>query len=74
MRWLRERIYNRLPPVIRPALFFAYRVLLRGGILDGWRAIVYHFLQAFWYPLLIDLHFLELARKPVPDLSNPSQP
>jgi glycosyltransferase involved in cell wall biosynthesis len=74
MRWLRERIYNRLPPVIRPALFFAYRVLLRGGILDGWRAIVYHFLQAFWYPLLIDLHFLELARKPGPDLSNPSQP
>ncbi len=65
-RWLRERLYNRLPPVIRPFLFFTYRVVLRGGVLDGWKAIAYHFLQAFWYPLLIDLHFLELSQKAGP--------
>jgi glycosyltransferase involved in cell wall biosynthesis len=62
VRWLRESVYNRLPPVIRPGLFFFYRVFLRGGILDGWKALLYHFLQAFWYPLLIDIHFLELKR------------
>lgn len=58
-RWLRERVYNQCPPMVRPFLFFSYRVLLRGGVLDGRWALVYHFLQAFWYPLLIDLYFLE---------------
>lgn len=58
-RWLRERIYNQCPPMVRPFLFFSYRVFLRGGLLDGKWALVYHFLQAFWYPLLIDIYFLE---------------
>lgn len=65
-RWLRERVYNRLPPVVRPMLFLLYRVVIRGGLLDGWPALIYHFLQAFWYPLLIDLHFLEFARSAEP--------
>ena len=64
MRWLRERVYNRLPPIVRPFLFFFYRVVFRGGALDGWRAVAYHFLQAFWYPLLIDLHFWSWYRSP----------
>lgn len=63
VRWLRERLYNRLPPIVRPCLFFFYRVVIRGGALDGWKALVYHFLQAFWYPLLIDINYLELARR-----------
>lgn len=61
-RWVRERLYNRLPPILRPFLFFFYRVVIRGGMLDGWKALVYHFLQAFWYPLLIDVNFLDLTR------------
>jgi len=62
IRWLRERLYNRLPPILRPFLFVVYRVIIRGGVLDGWKAVLYHFLQAFWYPLLIDVNFLELLR------------
>jgi glycosyltransferase involved in cell wall biosynthesis len=62
-RWLRERIYNRLPPIVRPFLFFGYRVIVCGGALDGWRAVLYHFLQAFWYPLLIDVNFLEESKQ-----------
>jgi glycosyltransferase involved in cell wall biosynthesis len=61
-RWLRERLYNRLPPLLRPCLFFFYRVAIRGAVLDGWKALIYHFLQAFWYPLLIDIYFLEMSR------------
>jgi hypothetical protein len=61
-RWLRERLYNRLPPLLRPCLFFFYRVVIRGAVLDGWKALTYHFLQAFWYPLLIDIYFLEMSR------------
>ncbi len=59
-RWLRQRIWNRLPPVIRPFLYFIYRYVLRGGFLDGRAGFVFHFLHALWYRLLIDVKYLEL--------------
>jgi hypothetical protein len=62
-RWIRLRIYNRLPPLLRPALYFFYRVVIRMGFLDGWQAMVYHFLHAFWCPLLIDLFYLEMKQQ-----------
>jgi hypothetical protein len=40
--------------------YFFYRLILRGGFLDGWRAIIYHVLHGLWYPLLIDLFYLEM--------------
>jgi len=62
-RWLREQFWNRLPPLLRPVLYFFYRYVLRGGFLDGAAGFSYHALQAFWYPLLVDLKYLELKRK-----------
>jgi len=59
-RWLRYRIYNRLPPLVRPFLYFFYRVVIRLGFLDGRQAVIYHFLHALWYPLLVDLFYLEM--------------
>jgi glycosyltransferase involved in cell wall biosynthesis len=59
-RWLRYRVWNRLPPLLRPLIYFVYRSVFCGGFLDGPRALVYHFLQALWYPLLIDIKYLEL--------------
>lgn len=59
-RWLRYRVWNRMPPLLRPILYFVYRSVLCGGFLDGPRALIYHFLQALWYPLLIDVKYLEL--------------
>lgn len=59
-RWLRHRIWNQMPPLIRPSLYFCYRYLLTGGFLDGREAFVYHFLQALWFPMLIDVKYLEL--------------
>ena len=58
-RWVRNRIWNRLPPVIRPFLYFLYRYVVRGGFLDGRAGFVFHFLHALWYPLLIDVKYLE---------------
>jgi glycosyltransferase involved in cell wall biosynthesis len=60
VRWLRLNVYNRLPPLLRPLLYFWYRLIVRGGMLDGWTAITYHFLHALWCPLLIDLFYLEM--------------
>jgi glycosyltransferase involved in cell wall biosynthesis len=62
-RWIRHRVWNRLPPVVRPFLYFVYRLVLRGGFLDGREAIIYHFLHAFWYPMLIDIYFLEMKSR-----------
>lgn len=59
-RWLRLKIWNRLPPLIRPFAYFFYRYVLQGGFLDGRAAFVFHFLHALWYPMLIDIKYLEL--------------
>lgn len=59
-RWLRYKVWNRLPPLIRPFFYFFYRYVLMGGFLDGKAAFIYHFLQALWYPLLIDVKYLEM--------------
>jgi glycosyltransferase involved in cell wall biosynthesis len=61
-RWLRYKVYNRLPPLVRPFLYFGYRYLLRGGFLDGKEAFIYHFLQGLWLPFLIDVKYLEMKR------------
>ena len=62
-RWLRYKVWNRLPPLIRPFFYFFYRYVLTGGFLDGRAAFVYHFLQGLWYPFLIDVYYLELLAK-----------
>lgn len=59
-RWIRYSIWNRIPLFSRPFVYFIYRYVIRGGILDGRAAFIYHFLQAFWYPMLIDIKYLEL--------------
>lgn len=62
-RWLRYKVWNNLPPLIRPFFYFSYRYILLGGFLDGREAFIFHFLQALWYPLLIDVKYLELNGK-----------
>jgi glycosyltransferase involved in cell wall biosynthesis len=61
-RWLRHKLWNRLPPLIRPLFYFFYRYILAGGFLDGREAFAYHFLQGLWFPMLIDIKYLELKR------------
>ena len=62
-RWLRYKMWNRLPPLVRPLFYFFYRYVLTGGFLDGREAFAYHFLQALWYPMLIDVKYMELMAK-----------
>jgi len=68
--WLKERWY-RMPLYVRPALYFVYRYFLRLGFLDGKQGFIFHFLHAFWYRLLVDIHLdtlqSERARAARPD-------
>ncbi len=59
-QWVRAKVWYRLPPIGRPFLYFAYRYVLCGGFLDGMAGLTYHFMQALWYQMLIDLKYLEL--------------
>jgi len=58
-RWIRAKIWNQLPPLVRPFLYFFYRYFLCLGFMDGKKAFVYHFLHAFFYRVIIDLKYLE---------------
>lgn len=70
-RWIRYRVWNRMPPLLRPLIYFVYRSILCGGFLDGPRVLIYHFLQALWYPLLIDIKYLELRAVSRPKAGEP---
>ena len=60
--WLKDRYY-RMPLFIRPALYFFYRYFLLLGILDGKNGFVFHFLQAFWFRLIVDIRLQELMKE-----------
>ena len=60
--WLKERWYG-MPLYVRPFIYFFYRYILRLGFLDGKEGFVFHFLQAFWYRLLVDMNLDDLRRR-----------
>lgn len=60
--WLKDRYYG-MPLFLRPALYFLYRYFFLLGILDGATGFIFHFLQAFWFRLVIDLRLQELMRE-----------
>jgi hypothetical protein len=49
-----------LPLYLRPFLYFFYRYFLRLGFLDGKEGFIFHFHQALWYRLLVDINLDEL--------------
>lgn len=60
---LMKRIWARLPLYLRPGLYFVYRYVLRLGFLDGKEGFLFHFLQGFWYRLLVDIHLDDIRRE-----------
>ena len=61
--WL-KRAYYGSPLYVRPFVYFLYRYFLRLGILDGKEGLVFHFLQAFWFRLVVDVRLEELLAAP----------
>ncbi len=73
--WLKQR-WLRMPLFVRPFLYFFYRYIFRGGFRDGWIGLQYHFLQAFWFRVQIDIkrmklkHDLGIGRSNLKDLNS----
>lgn len=52
-RWIKERLYNRIPYQISAPAYFLYRMTVQLGFLDGRQGLVYHGLQGLWYRFLV---------------------
>lgn len=61
-RWIKEKIYMRLPGGFRSFVYFFYRYVIRLGFLDGQAGMAFHFLQGFWYRYLVDTKVAEVKR------------
>ena len=62
-RWLREHVYLAGPPYLRAFAYWLWRYVVLLGFLDGRPGFVFHFLQSFWYRLLIDAKLHEALER-----------
>jgi len=59
-RWIKEKVYARLPGGLRAFVYFFYRYVVRLGFLDGKEGTAFHVLQGFWYRYLVDMKLHEV--------------
>lgn len=59
-RWIKERLYNRIPYQISAPAYFLFRLIFQLGFLDGKEGLVYHGLQGLWYRFLVGAKVEEL--------------
>lgn len=59
-RWMKEKVYTRLPAGFRACAYFLYRYVVRLGFLDGKEGTAFHVLQGFWYRYLVDMKLHEV--------------
>jgi glycosyltransferase involved in cell wall biosynthesis len=71
-RFMKERIYNRLPFQVSALVYFLYRYFIQLGFLDGKEGLIYHVLQGFWYRFLVGAKVFELQRA-IAHLKDPIQ-
>ena len=57
-----KSIWWKMPLYIRPFIYFFHRYFIQLGILDGKQGFVFHFLQAFWFRLVVDIKIDELRK------------
>lgn len=61
--WLKN-LWWQLPRYVRPLLYFTYRMIFQLGILEGRTGVIFHFLQGFWFRLIVDVKIDELIKGP----------
>jgi len=57
--WIRRNVWNKIPLMIRPFIYFIVRYFFQFGFLDGKEGFIYCFLHAFWYPMMINIKIWE---------------
>lgn len=59
--WCKQH-WRQLPLIIRPVLYFLWRYIFRLGLLDGYQGLLFHFLQGFWFRLMVDIKIKEIKK------------
>jgi glycosyltransferase involved in cell wall biosynthesis len=62
----RKQLWWKLPRYVRPSLYFTQRIIFQLGILDGRTGIIFHFLQGFWFRLIVDIKIDEILSAGIP--------
>lgn len=64
-RWIKHKLFYRLPAFVAPLAYFVYRYLFRLGFLDGSAGLHFHFHQGLWYRFLVvsKLHEVRLHQQ-----------
>lgn len=57
-----KKIWWKLPLGFRPFMYFGYRLIFKLGFLDGSTGILFHFLQGFWFRLIVDIKMKEIIK------------
>ena len=58
-----KKMWWQLPRYLRPLLYFTYRMIFQLGILDGRTGVIFHFLQGFWFRLVVDIKIDEIVHQ-----------
>jgi len=61
-RWLKEKLYFRIPLFLRPFLYYIHRYIFKLGFLDGKEGFIFHYLHAFWYRFLVDVKVYQIEQ------------
>jgi len=59
----RKQLWWKLPRYLRPMIYFTQRIIFQLGILDGRTGIIFHFLQGFWFRLIVDIKIDEIIKQ-----------
>lgn len=62
-RIMKDNIYSKLPLALRSTLYFIYRYIFRLGFLDGSKGFLWHFMQGYWYRMLVDVKIMEIEER-----------
>lgn len=58
-----KKKYANMPLFWRVAAYFCYRYFLKGGFLEGKEGFLWHFLQGFWYRMLVDAKIYQIEKE-----------
>lgn len=58
-----KNIWWKLPLYWRPCIYFVYRFVFQLGFLDGKEGRIFHFLQGFWFRIIVDIKIEELLNQ-----------
>lgn len=63
--YIKIKIYNNIPLLIRPFIYFFYRYFLKLGFLDGYKGFIYHTCQGFIFWFFVDVKIYEKKIKKI---------